>query len=65
MSPVPDFWRHKKRNSVYELLGEARLMFHGELDNERMVVYRCVKTGQTYTRLHREFFDGRFERVSE
>lgn len=52
--------RHKKRGSTYQVIAEGRLQVDGDLDNERVVIYRG-EDGQHWVRPSYEFNDGRFE----
>ncbi|WP_266030351.1 hypothetical protein [Brucella intermedia] len=52
--------RHKKRGSTYQVIAEGRLQVDGDLDNERVVIYRG-EDGQHWVRPAYEFNDGRFE----
>ncbi|WP_149898949.1 DUF1653 domain-containing protein [Rhizobium rhizogenes] len=53
-------YRHKKRGSIYTVMARGRLQVDGDLDNEKVVVYRG-EDGQTWVRPEYEFNDGRFE----
>ncbi|WP_223566886.1 hypothetical protein [Agrobacterium tumefaciens] len=53
-------YRHKKRGSTYTVMARGRLQVDGDLDNEKVVVYRG-EDGQTWVRPEYEFNDGRFE----
>ena len=53
-------YRHKKRGSIYTVTARGRLQVDGDLDNEKVVVYRG-EDGQTWVRPEYEFNDGRFE----
>jgi hypothetical protein len=60
-------WRHKKRGTQYELVGLAMLQTSntgGLNDNHPMVVYRD-QAGTLWVRPEDEFFDGRFEEISQ
>lgn len=48
-------WRHKKRGSVYTILGES----------DGMVFYVAHADGRRWWRPREEFYDGRFEEWSE
>jgi len=55
-------WRHKKRGSTYDVIGEAKIQADEPLtDYEVAVVYRCRETGDLWIRRKSEFYDGRFE----
>lgn len=55
-------YRHKKRGTVYEVLGEGTLQCAANpaLDEQPVVVYRG-EDGKLWVRGHSEFHDGRFE----
>ncbi|EGL64482.1 hypothetical protein AGRO_2691 [Agrobacterium sp. ATCC 31749] len=53
-------YRHKKRGSTYTVTARGRLQVDGDLDNEKVVVYRG-EDEQTWVRPEYEFHDGRFE----
>ena len=58
-------WRHKKRRTIYEEIGRAKLQASdvgGFSDHQLMVVYRG-EDGQLWVRPEDEFEDGRFERL--
>lgn len=54
--------RHKKRKSVYQVLAEGRMQIDGDLDDEKVVVYRDEQN-RVWVRPSYEFNDGRFESV--
>lgn len=69
------FVKHLKRGTTYEVLGEAEIQisepttYDGSLDGpgarllfegQKLVVYRCVRTGKLWCRFPDEFEDGRF-----
>lgn len=59
-------YRHKKRGSVYEIMGHGKLQAaDNPLDGIDLVFYRSVDTGDLWARPTAEFHDGRFEPVSE
>jgi hypothetical protein len=73
--------RHIKRGSTYDVLGEAEMQisvskvtihtkegdFKSRVINEgdKLVVYRCRKTGKLWLRYAEEMNDGRFEEIQE
>lgn len=59
--------RHKKRGTVYEVLGEAELQAHASFDlceGDALTVYRG-EDGKLWVRPTEEFQDGQFEPVPE
>ena len=66
---MAEFWRHRKRGSVYEIISSTASLqcstepnIESALGDEDWTVYRNVKTGAVYIRLTNEFRDGRFEK---
>jgi hypothetical protein len=60
---IGDKFRHKKRGSVYTIVGVGTLQTEwDDLDNEGIVIYEGV-SGHKWVRPTTEFFDGRFEKV--
>lgn len=64
------FWRHKKRQLIYEVITDTASIqcstspeFEERYDDEHWIVYRNVKTGAVWVRPTEEFRDGRFEQV--
>ncbi len=57
-------FRHKKRGTVYSLIGEAELQASSDLlcDGSEMVIYRG-EDGKVWARQIDEFHDGRFEEI--
>lgn len=56
-------WKHKKRGSTYEMVGEAEVQASSYIrEGGKVVVYRDEK-GKLWVRPTREFYDGRFERI--
>ncbi|NTA34367.1 hypothetical protein G6K96_21785 [Agrobacterium vitis] len=56
-------YRHKKRGTEYSVIARGRLQVDGDLDNEKIVIYRG-DDGQTWGRPEYEFNDGRFEQIA-
>ncbi|MDI6836750.1 MAG: hypothetical protein QMD99_13710 [Rhizobiaceae bacterium] len=56
--------RHKKRGTTYEVIARGRLQVDGDLDNEKVIVYRSQQDGAFWVRPEYEFNDGRFGAVS-
>jgi len=52
---------HRKTRGIYEIVAFAVV----EATLRSVVVYRNVNTGATFTRPEDEFFDGRFEQITE
>jgi len=52
--------RHKKRGTTYDVIATGRLQVDGDLDMEKVTVYRG-EDGQVWVRPEYEFYDGRFE----
>lgn len=54
-------YRHKKRGTVYEVIGEAELQMNTDnlVDGSQMMVYRG-EDGKLWCRHYDEFHDGRF-----
>jgi len=52
--------RHVKRGSTYVVMAEGLMSIDGDLDHEKMVIYRG-ENGQWWVRPKYEFDDGRFE----
>lgn len=64
-------WRHKKCGTVYEIVTEQASLqcslepgIEHRFGGEEFVVYRDVNTGAYFVRSYQEFFDGRFEPIS-
>jgi hypothetical protein len=70
--------RHKKRGSVYEVLGEAEAQVSTKSegvymetprrslrDGDKLTVYRHIETGKLWCRFPDEMTDGRFEEIKE
>lgn len=59
-------WKHKKRGTTYDILAHGILqMSDKQYDMMEVVVYECLETGQVWVRPETEFYDGRFEHLSE
>jgi len=54
-------YRHSKSGGFYEVLGAAI----NEMDLNPVTIYRCLKTRIPWVRLSSEFYDGRFEKLSD
>jgi hypothetical protein len=55
-------FRHRKRGSVYTMVGSAKLQTDTPLsDMAEVIIYRHVETGQLWARPPSEFYDGRFD----
>lgn len=59
---VGELWQHKKRGTVYEVIGEAELQCatHDPSEGDELVIYRG-DDGKLWARMRDEFHDGRFE----
>lgn len=64
MGPSDSTWKHKKRGTLYDVIGEATLQVEGPYDMALCVIYRDKDSGRVWVRPATEFYDGRFERVS-
>lgn len=60
---MPQYYRHVKSGGIYELIGKNEITF--EADLSPLTVYRSVKTNVVWARPTAEFFDGRFELLSD
>lgn len=59
-------YRHRKRGTTYVIIGRARAQCEEPiLDDENVLVYRCLETGDLAVRPPGEFFDGRFEKIED
>jgi len=57
-------WRHKKRGTIYYIVGNARSQsINPHFDDLPMVIYRSIEDGQLWCRPTGEFLDGRFDPV--
>lgn len=58
-------YRHKKRGTVYEVIGEAELQCatHDPSEGDELVIYRG-DDGKLWARMRDEFHDGRFEPIT-
>ena len=58
-------YRHVKRGTVYEVVGEAELQMNADclVDGSQMMVYRG-EDGKLWCRHYDEFHDGRFEALA-
>ena len=69
---VGQHWRHKKRNSIYEIVAiDAAIQVStiiasataDALERTDWIAYRSIAGGRLCFRMHPEFLDGRFELV--
>lgn len=59
-----NFWRHKKRGTIYQEIGTASLQASsGPIEEGVELVVYLSNDGKLYARPKDEFLDGRFERV--
>ena len=59
-------FRHKKRDTVYELLGTAIVQTDVPLnDNDEVVIYLGAEGITLWARRKAEFYDGRFEQIKD
>lgn len=57
------FWRHVKRNAMYEEIGRAALQSEQPVsENTVLVIYKSAR-GVLWARPEKEFEDGRFEKL--
>jgi len=70
MIEVGQKWRHKTRQTVYEIVSTTASLqcatapdFEAAFEDDVWIVYRNVATLADSVRLKEEFLDGRFERV--
>lgn len=61
---VPYTHRHKKRGTLYRVLGNAGVQVEGSLVDEDVVVVYQGEDGKLWARAHEEFHDGRFEALA-
>lgn len=64
---MPDKYRHKKRGTIYTVVGMATVQCEPSddiADGEAMILYQDAN-GQYWVRRYEEFHDGRFEPVTE
>jgi hypothetical protein len=54
-------YKHLRTNRIYALLMHAS----DKTTGEEVVVFQSVKTGRIWIRPSREFFDGRYQEVSD
>ena len=59
-----EHYRHKKRGSTYTVIARGFFQVDGDLDNEKVVVYRG-EDQRVWVRPEYEFNDGRFERLPD
>ena len=72
MTNIGTTWRHKKRGTTYEIIGEGIMNVADDvltfkkspLDGQPVVIYRG-RNGAIYVRCFHEFMDGRFERLEQ
>lgn len=64
MEPVAERYRHKKRGTVYEVVGTAELQVAEFInmpdEGDHLAIYRG-EDGKLWARPYNEFHDGRFE----
>jgi hypothetical protein len=63
--PVPvthNLYRHVKTNGEYQVLVEWALLEHNQ---EPHVVYKSMVDNKVWVRPYKEFFDGRFTRITD
>lgn len=65
-------YRHKKRGTTYRIIADVTMQCSGPgehlvatLDDKPIVVYQDVDTYKLWARLKSEFFDGRFEELTD
>ena len=59
-----ELYRHRKRGGTYAVIARGFMQVDGDLDNEKVVVYRG-EDGRVWVRPEYEFNDGRFERLPD
>lgn len=64
-APIGSRWRHKKRGTLYNVIGYATIQTSIDilLDGAVAVVYEAESDNSWNVRSADEFLDGRFERV--
>lgn len=79
MPATGTIWRHRKRGSVYEIVGRAKMQMEtthipridlvsgfyvkDTMEALSLIVYRSLSDDTLWVRPESEFMDGRFERV--
>lgn len=60
-------WLHKKRGTKYIISAQAKMQCSSNLDLDYMnvIVYVSMDSSDCWVRPAAEFFDGRFERITE
>ncbi len=60
-------YKHRKRGTNYELVGQATVQasIHAIHEGDQVVVYRALDGGRLWIRPVKEFHDGRFEKVCD
>jgi hypothetical protein len=58
-------WRHKKRGSTYRIAGQGSLQTDKPLEDMADLIAYVGIDGKMWFRTPEEFYDGRFERMSD
>lgn len=59
------YWRHRKRGSVYQEIGRAQLQSSEPITEGSVVVVYRAADGRLWARPATEFDDGRFEKMTD